>query len=116
MKITTLLLAIFALVGFATAKTTDITVKTNMHCDACKTKIGDKLKTEAGVNATEIDLAAKTVKVTYDDDTTNPETIKKSISSLGFSADEVKAEAKSCDTKSGKCCSTEKKAKKVKKS
>lgn len=35
---------------------------------------------------------------------------------IELKATDSKSEGKSCDTKSGKCCSTEKKAKKVKKS
>jgi copper chaperone CopZ len=116
MKIKMLIMALCLVSVGLFAKEAELKVKTNMHCGSCKDKIEAALKADAGITLASADVKSKVVTVKFDDEKTNPENIKKTITSTGFSADDMKAEEKSCDTKSKGCCSTEKKAKKAKKS
>ncbi len=113
-----LLLIAFCLITLASfslsAKDAEVKIKANMHCASCVTKIENGLKTESGVSTTSADLKSKVVTIKYDDAKTNPESLKKAISGMGFDAD-VQSD-KSCDSKEGKCCSTKDKKAKVKKS
>lgn len=112
------LLKTLALAAVAFAGTTlfagEVSIKTNMTCESCKTMISEALDKAEGVNSYEVDLAANTVSIDYDDAKTNEASVTKTIADLGFKADADAAKAagdkKACGTK--KCCSTKKEAKK----
>lgn len=111
------LLKTLAVAAVALAGTTlfagEVSIKTNMTCESCKTMISEALDKTEGVNSYEVDLAANTVSIDYDDAKTNEASVTKTIADLGFKADaEAKAsgDKKACGTK--KCCTTKKEDKK----
>ncbi len=64
-------------------------------------KITENVGFEKGVMDLKVDMAGKTVYIKYNPDKTNPETLKKAIEKLGYSA-EVKNAPTECTEKS--CC------------
>lgn len=57
-----------------------------MSCNHCKMAVENEVGSLAGVRAAEVDLAAKTLKVEYDDAKTNPAAIRLAIDEAGFSS------------------------------
>lgn len=106
----TLVLALALVFAFGSqsfAKTESLEIATNMHCGSCKTKIENSLKTMNGIEKSEINLEAKTVKLSYNSDKVSKDAIVKNIADLGFTANVVAADAK--EMKVGASCSTDKK-------
>ena len=58
---------------------------------------------EKGIKLATVDVAAKTVTVIYNSEKTNPETIRKAISNIGYDADDVPANIKAYQ-KLEDCC------------
>lgn len=115
MKIVKLILILMLTSGmFFTAKAEKKDVKTvlyhvGMHCASCKAKIEKNIPYEKGVKGLDVDLEAKTVKVTFRKDKNTTEGIQKAIEKLNFEvsgAEEIKAgdnqEAKTKETKPSK--------------
>ncbi len=65
-------------------KTSTVVFATNLHCDKCKKKIEGNIAYEKGVKDLKVDVARKTVSVTYRTDKTNSETLRQAISKLGY--------------------------------
>lgn len=65
-------------------KTATVVFATNLHCDNCKKKIESNIAYERGVKDLKVDVASKTVSVTYRTDKTNSETLRQAISKLGY--------------------------------
>ena len=106
----TLVLALALVFAFGSqsfAKTESLEISTNMHCGSCKTKIENSLKTMNGIEKSDVNLEAKTVKLTYNADKVSKDAIVKNIADLGFTANVVGADAK--EMKAGAACSTDKK-------
>ncbi len=61
-------------------------------CEACKTKIEDRLAHEDGISSVKADYRRHTVTVVWLTDRTNIENIKTELANLGFDADDVTAE------------------------
>lgn len=55
-----------------------------MHCDNCKKKIESNIAFEKGVKDLKVDLASKTVTVTYRTDKTDSEKLLNAIKKLGY--------------------------------
>lgn len=61
------------------------TLKVNgMACDHCKTKVEKRLSCLIGVEKAEVNLSDKSVTVTYDDELTSPEHMKKAVDEIGY--------------------------------
>ncbi len=61
------------------------TFKVNgMACDHCRTKVEKRLSCLVGVEKAEANLSDKSVTVTYDDELTKPEYMKKAIDEIGY--------------------------------
>lgn len=73
-------------------KTEDIIFKTSITCDNCVNTIMSALPLEKGIKNVKCDLETKEVKVTYRNDKTDEETVKRTIEKLGFTA--VKSDKK----------------------
>ncbi len=82
-------------------KTAEVTFEVSMHCKKCADKITENVGFEKGVMDLKVDMAGKTVYIKYNPDKTNPETLKKAIEKLGYSA-EIKAASNACSDKP--CC------------
>ena len=82
-------------------QTVTTTFNTDIDCEGCAKKVTNTIPYEKGVKDVKVDVAAKTVTVTYDPAKTNDETLVKAFSKI-----KIKAEASCC----GDCATkTEKK-------
>lgn len=102
--VTLLLVAVFSPQVKAQDPTKEktVTIKTSMHCDACKKTIETGLTKEKGVKSVSADSKTKMVTVTYDESQTNEENLVKSIKDMGYQAKVTKT--KNCDEAAKKNC------------
>lgn len=54
-----------------------------MKCEHCKASVENALKSVAGVEMAEVNLAAKTVQVSYDENIAKPEQLKNAVDAAG---------------------------------
>ena len=78
-------------------------IQTNAQCGDCKERIEGVLNFEKGIIYSNMDLDTKIVEVKYNTNKTSLEEIKTTISAIGYSADDVKAE-ESAQAKLPACC------------
>jgi mercuric ion binding protein len=74
------------------AKVKTVTVQTSAQCGDCKSRIEGGLNYTKGVKFAELDMTTKKVTIRFKPKMTNTEALKKVISSIGYDADEVKAD------------------------
>ncbi len=84
-------------------KTADLEIKTSAQCSMCKETIEKAMAFEKGVVKYELIVETKILKVTYKPAKTNPETIRRAVSAVGYDADEVVADPKAYQNLSD-CC------------
>lgn len=99
-----MLLTLFSFKAGKETKT--IVIKTSTVCDMCKERIERDLVFEAGVKVVKVDIEQNTITVKYRTDKTNPETIKKAITKLGYWADEMPSD-EAAFNKLPDCCKKE---------
>jgi copper chaperone CopZ len=75
----------------------EVTFQTSARCGMCKSKIERDLSLSKGVEKAELNLEDKKVTVVYNSKKTNPTKLKKTISKIGYDADDVVANQKSHD-------------------
>jgi mercuric ion binding protein len=63
-----------------------------VQCEACKTRIENRLVHEYGVSSVKADFKRHTVTVVWYTDRTNIENIKTALANLGYDADDVTAD------------------------
>lgn len=104
MKTKSLLVAVMSLLisAGAFAKNEKTVFNVSMHCEACQKKIEQNMVKEKGVKTVDVDLAQKTVAVTYDDTQTNTKNLEQAFTKLGY-ASSVAGE-NTADQKMGKEC------------
>lgn len=66
-------------------------IQTNAQCGDCKERIEGVLNFEKGIIYSNMDLESKIVEVKYNTNKTSLAKIKKTISDIGYKADEVEA-------------------------
>jgi copper chaperone CopZ len=88
--------------AFAMGKKTE-KVEVAGKCGMCETRIEKAAKGVDGVKAADWDLKTKQLQVTYDEKTTNLETIQKAIAAVGHDTGKYKADNKVYDALPG-CC------------
>jgi len=106
-----ILLLVIAIVGVATITSAQVkkavqtvTIKTpTVQCESCKKRIEEYLKREDGVQKAVVDYKNHVTKVTFVSDRTNVENIKAAIATVGYDADDVKADEAGYK-KLPKCC------------
>ena len=108
-----IILLVFLCIGSQTISaqksTEKAVIKTVLNCDHCKEceTCGLKFKTEMlkikGVKMYELDDQAMTFTVYYNPKKTSIETIRESISKLGYDADDLKADPEAYENLDG-CC------------
>ena len=54
-----------------------------MRCEHCKAIVENEITEIAGVETAEVDLANKTVKVSYDSNLVSPDKIKAAVDAIG---------------------------------
>jgi periplasmic mercuric ion binding protein len=89
-----LMLTAFSLPGLTQQKAVQKAViqTPGVLCEACKTKIENRLAHEDGISSVKADYRKHTVTVVWLTDRTNIENIKTELANLGFDADDVTAE------------------------
>ncbi|MBO4646107.1 MAG: heavy-metal-associated domain-containing protein [Bacteroidales bacterium] len=70
-----------------------VTIQTNGVCENCKKRMMDQVPQWKGVKSCTYDVQTGKLEVTYDAALTSPETLRISVSKLGYDADTVKADA-----------------------
>jgi cation transport ATPase len=91
----TILFLFIGIAAFSQSKKSEkVAIKTSAKCDDCKERIEKALAFEKGVKDVTVNLETAVVTVTYIPKKTNPASLKIAISSIGYDADEVKAEEK----------------------
>lgn len=75
-------------------KLAEVTFETSITCDNCVNTIMGSLPLEKGIKDVKCNLDTREVKVTFRNDKTDTEKVKRSIEKLGFSAKEKKPEKK----------------------
>lgn len=68
-----------------------IEIKTSAQCDQCKERIEKAMAYEKGVKKSNLDVETAVLTVEYSPKKTSPEKIKKTVSDVGYDADEVLA-------------------------
>lgn len=63
-----------------------------VQCEACKTRIENRLVHEYGVSSVKADFKRHTVTVVWYTDRTNIENIKTALANMGYDADDITAE------------------------
>ncbi len=89
------------------------TIKTSAVCEMCKKKIEGGVKKLEGVQQATLALGNQQLKVKYEPNKVTLEQIKKTISALGYEADEVKADPAAYSKLPG-CCKLDSKEKHTK--
>lgn len=94
--IITLAIALAFLAATATsfAEVKEVKIQTSATCGMCKTRIEKSINQLDGIINASLNVDDKIATVKYDDQTTNPDKIRKSISMAGYSADDLAADAK----------------------
>ncbi len=64
----------------------------NVQCEACKTRIENRLAHEQGISSVKADYRKHTVTVVWYRDRTNIENIKTALANMGYDADDITAE------------------------
>jgi mercuric ion binding protein len=75
----------------ASDKPVSAIVHTNRVCEKCKYNLGRNIVFEKGVKDVVVDVEKKLITIKYDSNKTNLVNLKKYIASIGFDADELKA-------------------------
>lgn len=69
-----------------------VVIKTSAECGDCKERIESKLNYMKGISFAELDYETKELTVKFRSDKITLEEIRKTLSELGYDADEVKAD------------------------
>jgi copper chaperone CopZ len=89
--ISTLTLSLSGICANASDKPVVSVVHTNHVCEKCKFNLGRNIVFEKGVKDVVVDVEKKLITIKYDSSKTNFANLKKYIASIGFDADELKA-------------------------
>ncbi|WP_337043915.1 heavy-metal-associated domain-containing protein [Emticicia sp. 17c] len=92
--ISTLTLAFSGLGAAGHKPSANCLIKTKRICNVCKYNLGRNIYFEKGVKDVEVDWVKETIKIVYDSTRTNAEKLKQFIVSIGYDADELKANIK----------------------
>lgn len=87
-----LTMAMISFLGISFAQKAETAViQTSAECGSCKDRIEEKLNYTGGIKFAELNLEDKKVTIKYNPKKITLEEIKKTISEIGYDADEVKA-------------------------
>ena len=74
-------------------RTEEVEIKTSAQCPMCKEAIEEHLTFERGVRHALLDMETKKVTVRYSPGRTNPDRLRKAITTLGYDADEMEGDS-----------------------
>lgn len=86
-----------------TSKPEQCSIKTARVCSGCEYRLAKSIAYEKGVKDVNIDLDKKVILITYHPQKTSPEVLKRYIISIGYDADELKADVQKREEVHG-CC------------
>ncbi|MDR2652346.1 MAG: heavy-metal-associated domain-containing protein [Prevotellaceae bacterium] len=94
-KFLTLLVGLFfAATTIAATKTSEVTFYVNVHCHQCLKRIDKNVPFIKGVVNYKASLEDKSLKITYNPDKTNEETLKKEVEKADFIVAKTREELK----------------------
>lgn len=103
-KMKTLLIVLsISFANFTFSQTKTVEIKTSAECGMCKKKIEETLNYTKGVKFAELDMSTKVVTVKYSEDKISLDKIRETLSEIGYSADDVKANPEAVE-KLPACC------------
>ena len=109
------LMCMFAVSIYAKKETTTVTFNVPLDCENCVKTVEGNIAFEKGVKALDCNLAEKTVTVTYFNEKTNVENLKKGFEKIGYK--DITEKKACCSTaKTESCCSKDTETKKCDKS
>lgn len=106
MRVLILFVALFSLTAAAPThpiKVERVTIKTSAICGMCKATIEKALYKLDGVETAVLDVTTKKVKVRYDAEKLDVNTLRQAISAAGYDADDIPARQRAYDALPG-CC------------
>lgn len=104
MRILVIITLLFSsLAVFAGAKVTDVFTLDHQMSQMCEKKIKDNLRFEKGISKIDVSLKENTIKVTFDEDKTNPEKIIEGFKKIGFNAFLVNPDSPIKETSEAHC-------------
>lgn len=90
-QILIILLVTLSSTAFGQAKNeAELKIKTSAICGMCKVTIEKEMIFEKGVKESDLDVESKVLYVVYNPKKTDPETIRKRITLIGYDADSLK--------------------------
>jgi len=89
--------------SYSQNKIAEVKITTSAQCEMCKEKIEEALAFKKGVKFAELDVETKIVTIKYQTKRTNPAELRKIIASLGYDADDQKADTQAYG-KLPNCC------------
>lgn len=92
--ISTFTFTLSGLLAVGNDKIPNCTIKTRRICNVCEHKLGKSIYFEKGVKDVKVDWIKETIQISYDASKTSPEKLKQYIVSIGYDADELKANVK----------------------
>ena len=99
-----IIIALFSILTInAWAQKETVQIKTSAQCEMCKDRIVEELQFTKGVTAVALDVESQMLTVTFKTKKNSVENIRTIISSIGYDADEVRAEKSAHDNLPG-CC------------
>ncbi|GAB1419927.1 hypothetical protein MASR2M12_26920 [Bacteroidales bacterium] len=78
-------------------KTETVEIKTSAVCSQCKDRLEKNIAFEKGVRDVRLDLDTKVLSITFKKGKNSKDKLKKAVTSLGYDADELEADAKAYD-------------------
>ena len=87
-----ILITLFVLALSATghAQVDTVAIKTSAICEMCKATLEKDLTFEKGVKSVNLDLETKVLNIAYLSTKTDPETLRKRVTMVGYNADDLK--------------------------
>lgn len=89
--------------GSTMSVTTEIFCDHCEECESCKDRVEKALRGTAGVNSADMNVAAKSIAVSYDPAKINEQQVKMAIAKTGFAAGDVPADPTAYDNLDD-CC------------
>jgi copper chaperone CopZ len=94
----------FPVITHAQVKKSDtLIIKSSVVCGMCKERVENGLAFEKGIKDVVVDLDTKTITVKFNPKSTDPATIRKKVTLLGYDADDQLADEKAY-AKLPACC------------
>lgn len=98
MKTNLIILLLFMVTGTSWGqKTQTVVIHTSAECEQCEERLEKGLNYTKGVVFAELDLETQNVTIKYSTKKTDVASLKKVINSLGYDADDQKADAKALE-------------------